>query len=62
MGFQGGPVQETQEMSVWSLIWEDPPEQEKATHSSNFSGKSHGERGLAETVHVVPKSGAWLSD
>ena len=28
------PMQETQEMRVWSLGWEDPLEEEMATHSS----------------------------
>ena len=28
------PMQETQEMRVWSLSWEDPLEKEMATHSS----------------------------
>ena len=27
-------MQETQEMQVWSLVWEDPLEKEMATHSS----------------------------
>ena len=27
-------MQETQEMRVWSLNWEDPLEEEMATHSS----------------------------
>ena len=43
MGFPGGsvvkkkiclPMQETQEMQVWSLGQEDPLEEEMATHSS----------------------------
>ena len=29
------PMQEMQEMRVWSLGWEDPLEKEIATHSSN---------------------------
>ena len=26
-------LQETQEMQIWFLVWEDPPEKEMATHS-----------------------------
>ena len=32
-------VQETQEMRVQSLGWEDPLEEEIATHSNIFAGK-----------------------
>ena len=32
-------MQETQEMWVQSLDWEDPPEKEMATHSSILSWK-----------------------
>ena len=31
---------------VGSLGWEDPLEKGKATHSSIFAGKSHGQRSL----------------
>ena len=31
---------------VPSLAWEDPLEKGKATHSSIFAGKSHGQRSL----------------
>ena len=30
-------MHEMQEMQVWSLSWEDPPEEEMATHSSIFA-------------------------
>ena len=32
-------MQETQEMRVWSLGWEDPLEKEMATHSSILAWK-----------------------
>ena len=35
-----------QEMRVGSLGWEDPLEEEMATHSSIFPRKSHGQRNL----------------
>ena len=41
------PVQETQEMQVQSLGWEDPLEKGMATHSSILPGESHGQRSLA---------------
>ena len=34
-------------MWVQSLGWEDPLEEEMATHSSILPGKSHGEKSLA---------------
>ena len=37
---------ELQEMWVQSLGQEDPPEKEKATHSSILPGESHGQRSL----------------
>ena len=46
-------MQETQEMQVWSLGWEDPLEKKMATHSSILAleiqwteepGKSYGQR------------------
>ena len=40
-------MQETYEMQVWSLGWEDPLEEGMATHSSILFGKSHGQRSLA---------------
>ena len=33
-------MQETQEMRVWSLGWEDPLEESMATHSSILAGES----------------------
>ena len=35
-----------QEMQEASLGWEDPLEEEMATHSSILAGKSHGQRSL----------------
>ena len=48
-------LQETQEMQVQSLGWEDPLKKEMATHFSLLAGKSHGQRSLAgyNTVHGV---------
>ena len=49
-GFPGGLVVNNppakQETWVPSLAWEDPLEKGKATHSSIFAGKSHGQRSL----------------
>ena len=39
-------VQETQEMQILSLGWEDPLEEGMATHSSFQPGESHGQRSL----------------
>ena len=40
-------MQETQEMGVQSLGWEDPLEKEMATPSNILAGKkSHGQRNL----------------
>ena len=36
-----------QEMPVRSLVWEDPLEEEMATHFSILLGKYHGQRNLA---------------
>ena len=36
-----------QETQVRSLDWEDPLEEEVATHSSILAGESHGQRSLA---------------
>ena len=52
------PMQETQEMQVQSLSWEDPLEQEMATH---LPGKFHGQRILVDIVHGVTTSQTWLS-
>ena len=52
-----------QETQVWSLGWEDPLEEEMATHSSILAWKFHAQRSLAGyTVHGVAKSQTWLSD
>ena len=39
-------MQETEEMWVQSLSWEDPLEEEMATHSSILAGEFHGQRRL----------------
>ena len=39
-------MQETQEMQVQSLGWEDPLEEEIATHSSIFAWEISGTEGL----------------
>ena len=41
------PMQETQEMQVRSLVWEDPLKKEIATYPVFLPGKSHGQRSLA---------------
>ena len=40
-------MQETQETQVVSLGWDNPLEEEMATHSSTLAGKSRGHRSLA---------------
>ena len=40
-------MQETQEIQVGSLGWEDSLEKEEATHSSILVGKFQGQRSLA---------------
>jgi len=40
-------MQETSETQFPSLGWEDPLEEETATHFSIFARRSHGERSLA---------------
>ena len=40
-------MQETQEMQVQSLDWEDPLEEGTATHSSILTWRTHGQRSLA---------------
>ena len=40
-------MQETLEMQVPSLGWEDPLEKEMTTHSSILAENSHGQRSLA---------------
>ena len=39
-------MQGREEMWVRSLVWEDSPEKEMATHSSILAGESHGQRSL----------------
>ena len=39
-------MQETQEIRVQSLGWEDPLQKEMATYSSISCGKFHGQRSL----------------
>ena len=41
------PMKETQELWAQSLGWEDPLEEEMATHSSILAEKSHRQRSLA---------------
>ena len=41
-------VQEMQEMWVLSLCWEDPLEEEMATHSIFLLGEFHGQRSLVD--------------
>ena len=50
-----------QETQVLSLGLEDPLDKWMVTCSSILPGESHGQRSLA-TVHLVAKSGTWLSD
>ena len=40
-------MQEEQERQVQSLCWEDPLEEEMATHFSILAWKFHGQRSLA---------------
>ena len=52
-------MQQMQEMGVWSLDWEDPPEKGMATHSSILAWrKFHGLGNLVGIVHGVSKSRA----
>ena len=51
------PMKETQELRVQSLAWEDPLEEEMATHSSIFAGKKLMDRGAWwAIVHGIAKS------
>ena len=51
-------MQEMQEMQVQSLSWEDPPEEEMATHVSILAWRIQMDRGgWRATVHGVAKSG-----
>ena len=54
-------MQETQEMQLWSLGWEDPLEKEIATHSSVLAWEIPWTRSLQATVHRVTKSQTWPS-
>ena len=55
--------QDTQEMLVQSLTWEDPLEEEMATHSSILAWKGPVGRGAwRATVHRVSRSQTRLSD
>ena len=64
-GFPGGSlvrnrpaIQETREMWVWSLGWEDPLKEEMATHASILAWKNPMDRGAWwATVHVVARVG-----
>ena len=51
MDFSGGAVVKNlpavQETWIRSLGWEDPLEEEMATHSSSLPGESHGQKSLA---------------
>ena len=56
-------MQETEEMQVQSLGWEDPLEEEMATHSSILCLENPMDRGAWwATVYGVPKSQTGLSD
>ena len=52
----------TQETQVWSLDWEDPQDEEKATHSSILTWRIPMDRGAWwATVHGVARSWTQLS-
>ena len=56
-------MQETRETRVQSLGWEDPLEQDMATHSSILGLDNPMDRGAwRTTVHGVAKSHTRLSD
>ena len=44
-------MQETLKMQVWSLGWEDPLEQEMATHSSILAWEFLWTEGPGELIH-----------
>ena len=49
---------------VWSLGWEDPLEEEMATHSSILAGESHGQRslvGYSPRGHKESDTTEWLT-
>ena len=55
--------QETKEMQVGSLGWEDPLEEAMATHSSIFAWRIPVDRGAWwATAHEVTNSRTWLSN
>ena len=67
MGFLGAQTVKNPpamwETWVWSLGWEDPLEEGKATHSNIFTWRIPKDRGAwLTTVHGVTKSQTWLSD
>ena len=49
-------MQKMMEMQVWSLGWEDPLEEEMATHSGILAGKSPWIIARWATVHAVAES------
>ena len=54
-------MQETQKLQAESLGWEDPPQEEIATHFSVLPGKFHRHRAWQTTVHTVVNSQTRLS-
>ena len=54
-------MQEPKETRVWFLGWEDPLEEEMATHSSIPAWKKEEPGGL-QSKELVAKSWTWLSD
>ena len=55
-------MQETEEIRVQSLGWEDPLEEGMATHSSILAWASHGQRSLGAPVQGVAQSRTRLRD
>ena len=56
-------MQETQETQVQSLGWEDPLEEDMATHSSYSSLEKSMDRGAWQaTIHGVAKSWTYWSN
>ena len=55
-------MQESQEMQVRSLDWEDLLEEGMATHSSILAWRIHGQRSLVGYSPQISKSQTWLSD
>ena len=54
-------MQETQEMQVWSLGWEDPLEKEMSIHSSILAGKIPGTEEPGGQQSMGSQSQTWLS-